>query len=141
MLGFLLGLVCGRGLERGVAAVLVLVLPVSAAASRGYGVTYGGRRVRGAGGESGGGGGAPGAHAGGGEAHGGALALAEVPLALSNQRPLVALHPLQLLLRGHPPARLAAGGLLSFRGRRQALQGTLGSLLVGRGTGLEMGEG
>lgn len=59
------------------------MLPVSAAAARGRGVTYGGRRVGGVGGQPGGGGGALGG-GGGGEARAGAFALAEVPLALAN---------------------------------------------------------
>ncbi len=61
-----------------------VVLPVSAAAARGWGVTYGGRRIGGAGGQPGGGGGALGGDSGGGEARAGAFSLAEVPLALAN---------------------------------------------------------
>lgn len=65
--------------------VVQVVLPVPAAAARGWGVTYGGRRVGGVGGQPGGGGGALGGDGGGGgEARAGALALAEVPLALAN---------------------------------------------------------
>lgn len=118
--------------------VVKVVLPVSAAAARGWGVTYGGRWVGGAGGQPGGGGGALGG--GGGEARAGAFALAEVPLALADQRLLVALHPLQLLLRCHSPSRLAARELQGFRRRRQALQGTLGSLLVRQGMRRDTGR-
>lgn len=55
-----------------------------AAATWGWGVTYGGRRIGGVGGHPGGGGGALGSCSGGAEAHAGAFALAEVPLALTN---------------------------------------------------------
>lgn len=99
-----------------------VVLPVPAAATQGWGVTYGGRRV--------GGGGALGGEGGGGEARAGAFALAEVPLALANQRLLVALHPLQLLLRSHPPSRRSARLLRGFCRRGQTLKGTLRSLLL-----------
>ena len=111
---------------------LQVVLPVSAAAAPGRGVTYGGRSVRGGGGHPGGGG-VLGGDGGGGEARAGAVPLAEVPLALADQRLLVALHPLQLLLRGHSPSRLAARELRGFCGGGQALQGTLRSLLVRQG--------
>ena len=94
--------------------VVKVVLPVSAAAARGRGVTYGGRRIGGVGGQPGGGGGALGGDSRGGQACGGALALAEVPFALPNQRLLVALHPLQLLLCGHSPSSLTAQELWDF---------------------------
>lgn len=73
-----------------------------AAATQGGGVTYGHRGVRSAGGQPGGGGGAP--AGGGGQA--GVFTLAQVPFTLTNQRPLVALHPLQLLLRRHAASRM-----------------------------------
>lgn len=79
-----------------------VLLPVMAAATRGGGVTYGHRRVRSAGGQPGGGGGAP--AGGGGQA--GVFTLAQVPLTLANKCPLVALHPLQLLLSRHAAPRL-----------------------------------
>lgn len=110
----------------------MVVLPVSAAAARGWGVTYGGRRVGGGGGrEPGGGRGALGGVGGARDRGAATLALAEVPLALAYQRPLVALHALQLLLGAHAAPWQAAPGrrLLGLRGRGQALQGTLGSLL------------
>lgn len=95
-------------MEGGIAALgLQLWLPVPAVAALRRGVTYGGGRIRGAGGQpGGGGGGALCRDGGGGEARPGAVALAEVPLALADERPLVALHPLQLLLCGHPASRL-----------------------------------
>lgn len=93
-----------------------VVLPVSAAAAQGWGVTYGGRRVGCVGGQPGGGGGALGGDGGGREARGGAFALAEVPLALANQRLLVALHALQLLLRSHSTSGLIARRLQDFCG-------------------------
>lgn len=96
-----------------------------AAATGGRGVTYGGRRV--------GGGGALGGDGGAGEARAGAFTLAEVPLALTNQRLLVALHPLQLLLRGHPSPGRSARRLQAFSRRGQELQGTLRSLLLRTG--------
>lgn len=61
-----------------------MVLPVSAAAARGWGVTYGGRRIRDVGGQPGGGGGTLGGDSRGGEPRAGAFTLAEVPLALAN---------------------------------------------------------
>lgn len=88
--------------------VVNVVLPVSAAAALGWVVTYGGRRIRGVGGQPGGGGGALAGDGGGGEACGGAFPLAEVPLPLADQRPLVPLHPLQLLLSGHSASSIAA---------------------------------
>lgn len=94
--------------------VVKVVLPVSAAAAHGWGVTYGDRRIGGARGQPGGGGRALGGDSGGGHAHGGALALAEVPLALTNKCLLVALHPLQLLLCSHAPSRLAVLELQGF---------------------------
>ena len=103
---------------------------MSAAAARGWRVTYGGRRIGGVGGQSRRGGGAMGGGSGGGEARAGAFALAEVPLAFADQSLLVALHPLQLLLCAHAAASLAARKLLGLCGRGQTLQGTLGSLLV-----------
>lgn len=72
------------------------------AATRGGGVTYSHRRVKSARGQSGGRGGAP--AGGGGQA--GVVTLAQVPLTLANKRPLVALHPLQLLLCRHAASRL-----------------------------------
>lgn len=119
-------------MESGIAAlVLQLLLPVPAVAALRRGVTYGGRRIRGAGGQPGGGrGGALHHDRGGGEARAGAIALAEVPLALSDKRPLVALHPLQLLLCGHPASRLADGELRDLSGGGQTLKGTLWSFLV-----------
>lgn len=68
-----------------------MLLVPAAAATWGWGVTYGG--------PPGTGGGA------------GALALAEVPLALTNERLLVPLHPLQLFLRRHSPPRRSARDL------------------------------
>lgn len=110
----------------------------AAAAAWGRRVTYGGRGVAGAGGQPGGGGRALAVDGGG-----AALALAQVPLALADQCLLVALHPLQLLLGGHPAPGLAAaaGGLRGLRGRRQALQGTLRSLLLRQGGRRETGIG
>ena len=99
------------------AAAAAAAVVVAAAAARWRRVTYGGRRIGGAaGGQPGGGGGA--LRGGGGcrEARAGAFPLAEVPLALANQRPLVALHPLQLLLRRHPAAGLAARELQGLCG-------------------------
>lgn len=55
--------------------------------------------------------------------------MAEVPLALPDQRPLVALHALQLLLGGHPASGLAARELAALRRRRQTLKSTLGPVL------------
>lgn len=112
VLAFLLGLLYSWGLEGGVAAVVMeMMFPVSAAAARGWGVTYRSRRVAGTGGQPGGGGGALAVDGGGEEAHVGAFPLAEVSLALTDQRLLVALHPLQLLLCSHPAPSLAAGEL------------------------------
>lgn len=123
---------CGWRLQRGIAARVVrLVLPMSAAAAaaQGWRVTYGARRISCAGWQPGGGGGALGAGSGGGEARAGALALAEVPLAFANQRLLVALHPLQLLLRRHSTSGMGALELRGLCGWWQTLQGTLRSLL------------
>lgn len=105
VLGVPTGYEVARGLGGGVAAGMVgLAVPVSAAAAR---VTYGGRGVGGAGGQPGGGGGPLGA---------GALALAEVPLPFPDQCPLVALHPLQLLLRCHSATGRTNGGLQGLSG-------------------------
>lgn len=83
-------LLCSRRLQCCIAAAVVEGgLPVPAG---GRGVTYSGGGVGG----------------GGALAGDGALALAQVPLALTNQRPLVALHALQLLLCSHPPTRSSA---------------------------------
>lgn len=80
-------LLCSRRLQCCIAAAVVEGgLPVPAG---GRGVTYSGGGVGG----------------GGALAGDGALALAQVPLALTNQRPLVALHALQLLFCSHPPTR------------------------------------
>lgn len=80
-------LLCSRRLQCCIAAAVVEgVLPVPAG---GRGVTYSDGRVG----------------RGGALAGDGALAVAQVPLALTNQRPLVALHALQLLLCSHPATR------------------------------------
>lgn len=55
--------------------------------------------------------------------------MAQVPLAIADQRPLVALHALQLLLGGHPASGLAAGGWAALCGGQQALKGAFGSVL------------
>lgn len=81
---------------------MYLLLPVMTAATWGGGVTYGHRKVRSARGQSGGGGGTP--AGGGGQA--GVVTLAQVPLTFTDKRPLVALHPLQLLLSRHAASRL-----------------------------------
>lgn len=59
------------------------------------------------------------------------LPVAEVPLAVAHQCPLVALHALQLLFGAHAAAGLAGRTVRTY-GCTQIIQGTLGSLLVGR---------
>lgn len=60
----------------------------------------------------------------------GRAAVCQVPLPLSYQRPLVALHPLQLLLGAHSAAWLDGGRPMGVQSRRQgALEGALRSLL------------
>lgn len=133
MLGRSLRYYVAGGLQRGIAGLVErLVLPVPAVAALRWGITYGGRRVRGTAGQPGErGGGGPLRHGGGGgEACTSAVAVAEVPFALANKRPLVALHPLQLLLGGHPASRLADRGLRGLGGEGQELKGTLWSFLV-----------
>ena len=91
-----------------------------AGAQRGVGVTYGrGRLLALVPGRPGG------AALGG--ADGGVRPLAEVPLAVADQRPLVALHALQLLLGAHAAPCRAGGGV-------GLVQGTLGPLLGGEDT-------